>query len=504
MEADVRSWSRWWRYGFVAVVITGGAVAAIFLLARGRSHRRTEELRQLLPIVDGDYQKCVLGEEPPLAELARREASAWATGITTVGRARSCAEIVKSKLEPLAHLEKEDTALGSLLMPPLVSEASFGVGLCEHVRNVRQHAKEVGGDLPLPDCDLKLPKLEPTVQSHEGDRYRAHLAGDKLALDVRHVTLADTTHVLRRTTDGETWDESAPLQTNDDLHFGAGTDAVFALAFARKNEDARYHVFDGKQWHVGTLAVGDGSFEGYAKTTGGWTVVTRDDTPLVLRLDVLMDKVEQVSLTALAHRWESDAAYTALVDNAGNAAMVRVDAAADHVQVESYFVPVGGKRQQPTTLTLDGHVKDLDVSRCHAGATSYVVIGGVAALVTTDGGKTLTRIAGGELTSGGLIECDAQHLYIANEHQFTACDHKTCMTQDIAFPRGDVYLDLEMRGDRPQLFVVIPDAYAAMILEPRGPKGQLDATSLWRWTSPMFDEPLVRIDGLWFFPQSRD
>jgi hypothetical protein len=59
-----------------------------------------------------------------------------------------------------------------------------------------------------------------------------------------------------------------------------------------------------------------------------------------------------------------------------------------------------------------------------------------------------------------------------------------------------------MRGDRAQLFAVMPNAYAAMILEPQGPKGELTATSLWRWTSPMFDEPLVRIDGLWFMPQS--
>jgi hypothetical protein len=232
-------------------------------------------------------------------------------------------------------------------------------------------------------------------------------------------------------------------------------------------------------------------------------MITRDDTPLVVHTDALMDRVETVPLTALANRWTSEAHYAALFDDAGDAALVRIETMPDHLVVESHFVPAGGKPQPPATLTVPGNAKDFEVARCRAGATWYVVLGGIAALVTTDGGKTLTRIAGSELSRGGELACTADHLYIANERQFTACDHAACITQDIRFPHGDeVSLDLEMRGDRPQLFVVVPNAYAAMLLEPRGPKGPLAATSLWRWTSPLYDEPLVRIDGLWFMPQS--
>lgn len=44
-------------------------------------------------------------------------------------------------------------------------------------------------------------------------------------------------------------------------------------------------------------------------------------------------------------------------------------------------------------------------------------------------------------------------------------------------------------------------AGAAMLLAPRADSGELEPISIWRWNNVMPNDPLVRIDGLWFAPR---
>jgi hypothetical protein len=140
------------------------------------------------------------------------------------------------------------------------------------------------------------------------------------------------------------------------------------------------------------------------------------------------------------------------------------------------------------------------VRHCRSGTTEFVAIGGVATLVSTDSGRSFTQIPGGHLVDFGLAVCTGQHLYVASDRAFTACDLDRCVTQDVAVPgTRPLKLDLEMRGEQPLLLVTLDGL--AVLLAPRAETGELAPISIWRWNYVMPFDPLVRVDGIWFAPR---
>jgi hypothetical protein len=74
------------------------------------------------------------------------------------------------------------------------------------------------------------------------------------------------------------------------------------------------------------------------------------------------------------------------------------------------------------------------------------------------------------------------------------------VTQDIAVPRTQpLNFDLEMRGEEPQLLTTLDGL--AVLLTLRKDTGELVPKSVWRWNNFMPNDPLVRIDGVWFAPR---
>jgi hypothetical protein len=505
--SSIRSKGRWRLYALVACLALAAALVAVLVSERNRTERRVANVRKLLAIVDQDYQRCALGDVPPPAELARRELNARVTGKLTPRRARACAEIVASKLESLSHLEHDDDKLHSFFLPVYVSDSFYGVGLCEHVEARRTWATKLGVDVVVPDCSLELPLLEPTLTRDEDEEQAVHLRGDSVTLDVwpsrwsSDMEHPGTDHVLRRTTDGKTWDESPPLRTLDELHVASDGTQAFAYAFANAKESARYHVYDGKKWHVGALVADGGFLEAFRRTESGWTLVTAGAVPAVIRLDSEMDHVlEKTPMRALADRWGLDMEHAAMIDDTGDVATVTVTASGDALQVESRFVPVGAKPEPPTLLKIDRRPGPMTVRRCRSGSTEFVAISGVATLVSRDSGRSFAQIPGGHLVDPGIVACTAQHLYVASDRAFTACDLDRCITQDVALPgTRPLELDLELRGEQPLLFVTLDGL--AVLLAPRADTGELAPISIWRWNYIMPYGPLVRIDGIWFAPR---
>jgi hypothetical protein len=506
---SIRPKRRWRLYALIACLAVAGGLVAVLRSERNRTERRLANVRELLVIVDQEYQRCTLGDVPQPAELSRRELNARVTGKLTPRRARACAEIVASKLERLSHLEHEDDKLGSFFLPVYVSNSLYGVGLCEHVAAKRTWAKELGADVVVPNCSLELSLLEPTLTPDEVEQQTTHLRGDSVALDVWSSRSSigmkppGTDHVLRRTKDGKTWDESPPLRTVDDLHVASDGTHAFADAYANANANAkpRYHVYDGKGWHVGAFVADGGFREAFKRTESGWTIVTAGDEPAVVRLDPGMDHVlEKTPIRGLAGRWDYDVKHAAMIDDAGNVATVTVAARGNAVEVDSHFVPVGARSEQTTILKIDRNPANVTVRHCRSGTTEFVAIGGVATLVSTDSGRSFTQIPGGHLVDFGLAVCTGQHLYVASDRAFTACDLDRCVTQDVAVPgTRPLKLDLEMRGEQPLLLVTLDGL--AVLLAPRAETGELAPISIWRWNYVMPFDPLVRVDGIWFAPR---
>lgn len=506
---NVRPKRRWWLYGLVAGVLVGGGLATALLLSRATTKQRIASVEQLLAIVDQDYQRCALGEVPAPSALGHTELLARVSGKLTPARSRSCGEIVKNKLEPLRHLERDDNKLASFFLPVVVRDGLMtSVGICEHVRSQRTWANELGANVVVPDCSLKLPELEPAVITGERDLYTTHLRDHVLVLDV----WKRESHMLRGTYDGQAWEESPAIHVVGDLHVAgnAGNTGgpAFGFTFANDKENARYVVYDGEEWHVGAFVVGGGGIEMFRRTSAGWTIVTSDETPTVVRLTPMMDKVvERVPIKALAGRWGGwgdGVGREAIIDKAGNVTAVRVAQNGDHVEVESHFVPVGGKAEPAVITKLDGHPASLSTSHCLSGTTAFMMIGGFATLLTKDRGKSFTPIPGGNLTDDEQHVCTAGHLYIASKRQFTACDHERCITQAMPVPPNqDIGLDVEMIGEEPKVLVTIDDHNIAFLLAPHADTGELQPVSVWRWHNPMVVDhpPPVRIYDVWFAPR---
>ena len=506
--ASIRPSRRWPLYVAIACFVLAGALVALLLSERSRTKRRLTNVRELLAVVDEEYQRCALGEVPPTAELGRRELNARVIGKLMPRRARACAEIVANKLEPMRHLEDEDDKLRSFFSPIYVSESVYGVGICDHVQSQRKWAKELGADVVVPECALNLPLLEPTLTRDEDELQVAHLRGDTVILDVSSLHVSSdmehpgADHMLRRTVDGKAWDESPPLRTLDQLHVAADGVHAFAYAFAKAKEDARYHVYDGASWHVGTLVVDGGFLEAFKRTESGWTIVTGGDAPAVVRLDPAMDHViEQVPIRALAGRWGYDVPHAVMIDDAGNVAAIRVGASGSAVELESHFVPAGAKPESPTVVKIDRNPTNMTTARCRCDSVEFVAISGVATLVSQDSGRSFSPIPGGHLVDSGLAVCTDRHFYVANDHAFTACDLDRCVTQDVAAPgTRPLKIDLQLHGEQPLLLVTL-DGLAAL-LAPRGDTGELAPVSVWRWNYVMPFDPLLRIDGTWFAPRA--
>lgn len=498
---------RWRLYSAIACLVLLGGLIALLLSERSRTKRRLANVRELLAIVDSEYQRCALGDVPPPAELGRRELNARVIGNLTPLRAHACAEIAENKLAGLRHLEDDDDKLGSFFLPIYTSDSIYGVGICEHVHSQRKWARELGVDVVVPSCALNLPQLEPTLTRDEDVLQIAHLRGDAIALDVSSLRASSdmnhpgTDHVLRRTLDGKTWEESPPLRALDQLHVASDGIHAFAYAFAKAKEDARYHVYDGATWHVGRLVADGGFLEAFKRTESGWTIVSGGDAPAVVRLDPEMDHViEDVPIRALAGRWGYDVKHAAMIDDVGNVSAVRIAASGSAVEVESHFVPLGAQPKAPTIVKIDRNPTDMTAAHCSSGSTGFVAISGVATLVSTDSGRSFSQIPGGHLVGPGLAVCTARHLYVANDRSFTACDHARCVTQSIAVPgTRPLKLDLQLRGDQPLLLVTL-DGLAAL-LAPRVDTGELAPVSIWRWNYVMPFDPLVRIEGSWFAPR---
>ncbi len=503
---DVRLRRRWWPYGLVAGVLVGAGIATALLLSRAKSKQRVANVGQLLTIVDQEYERCALGEVPPPSALRHTELLARVSGKLTPARARSCREIVKTKLEPLSHLERDDE-LASFFAPIYVSDGPTGVGICDHVKAQRKWANELGANVAIPDCSLALPTLEPTVIAGERELYTTHVRDHALVLDV----WKRDSHMLRGTYDGQAWEESPSIHVVGDLYVAgnAGNSGGPAFGFTLTNdkENARYVVYDGEAWHVGAFVVGGGGIEMFRRTSAGWTIVTRDETPVVVRLTPMMDKVlERIPIKALAGSWSwgDGVGREAMIDNAGNVTALRVAQNGNRVDVESHFVPVGGKLEGAVITRLDGHPASLSTSHCLSGTTAFVMIGGFATLLTTDRGKSFTPIPGGNLVDGGQHACTEGHLYVASKRQFTACDHERCITQAMPVPPNqDIGLDIETIGDEPQVLVTLDERNIAFLLAPRAETGELQPVAVWRWHNPTLVDhpPPVRLDGVWFAPR---
>jgi hypothetical protein len=214
-----------------------------------------------------------------------------------------------------------------------------------------------------------------------------------------------------------------------------------------------------------------------------------------------MDHVlDQTPIRALAGRWGYDVKRAAMIDDAGNVAAVRIGASGNAVAVESHFVPIGAKPEPPTIVKIDRSPANLTATYCRSESTEFVAIGGVATLVSTDSGRSFSQIPGGHLVDSGLATCTAQHLYVATDRSFTACDHDRCVTQDVAIPgTRPLKLDLETRGEQPLLFVTLDGL--AVLLAPHEDTGELAPISIWRWNYIIPYDPLVRVDGIWFAPR---
>jgi hypothetical protein len=489
---ELRSRYRGWLYcGIIFLFVAAGIGAVVGTELRLRK-RRAEAIANAVQILDREYQTCTLGTPARDAQLGQLAMVAELTGHLTASRVRACMARATADLGALNIARGDDHTLDAFSRATDDISDGFtspdGLGLCEQISRVRRIARDLGTKGVAPDCASHFATLAPTFEVSEGASTTV-VQGRELLIDV---TLPGTnTHVLRRTLDGVSWTEAAPLN-GWSLDISRG--GVFAAS--RDEAVAHYQVLEGLTWHAGTSVHGRPRRARHTRT--GWTLINDDgDGVTVMRLDDRMDHIlETTPIPALRDPRTYPVKRVGFIDAEGNAIAIRVAGSADHVDFEAHRVAVGGKPTLVTSLKLADH-KDLEhASTCQTETTMYVVIDGVGVVASSDGGLSFKTLANSGGVDARRVACVDDRLYTASVHGVTTCDRARCSTRPLPVMRkGPLRMDLELRDHKPQLLVTTNGF--AMLFDLPVDSAELTLVSEWSWHD-FSTVASVRIDGTWF------
>lgn len=318
---------------FVAAGI--GAVVRSELRLRTR---RAEAIANAVQILDREYQTCALGTPTRDEQLGQLATVAELTGHLTAPRVRACMARAKTELGALIIQRGQDHTLDKFSRAADDIDDGItsrdGLGLCEQISRVRKIARDLGMKGGEPDCTSNFETLDPTFEGSE-DAPSAVAHGSELLIDFRHK--GTSTHVLRRTLDGVSWMEAAPLN-GWPLVISRG--GVFSAS--RAEAVSHYQVLEGLTWHSGASRL-PGRPQRARHTRTGWTLINDDDDGLtVVRLDDRMDHILEVTpLPALKDLQSYPVEMFGFVDAESNAIAIRLAASADHVDFVAHRVASG-------------------------------------------------------------------------------------------------------------------------------------------------------------------
>jgi hypothetical protein len=442
-----------------------------------------------LAVLDHDYQKCVLGEPAPDAELGKHIEIAGLTGQLTYERARACGELAYAARDRLHPLRDDDPDLSPFWNDDAINPGSppdFDV--CSHVETARRIADGLGVKSPAVACGEAFKPLAVTVDGEQATLRTIVSDGELVEERWNDLAKMDAS-LVRRTRDGQTWDTSPPLTTTVALQIGKS--GVFG--FARVKDEVRYALLDGDAWHVGAKVVDGGVPVARRRIASGWTLLEEQaDTPAVVRLDDKMDHVLSVTpIPALRGRWSYDAPGMGIIEDDGSVVAFAVKYDKQQVELEAHRVPPGGKPVLSTEMKFDGVRPDAEAFRC----LSYVVVPGVA--VVAPDGSLFKALPGGDHVEATRVDCTADHLFAAGAHTFSSCDHQRCVTAPLpVMARESFKLDVSAHGAGARLLLVYPK-YAVM-LDADAATAKLAFASAWTWDKYVAYGAAFLIDGTWF------
>lgn len=478
-----------WRFVLVGAVLVAVAVVAVSLWMAKREHLAA--VRQLLAVLDHDYQTCILGEPAPDDELGNRIAIAGLTGQLTYERAKHCTELAQAARAPLVEDAPDLSKLGDDFVLEPAMPPDFGV--CSHIESARTVAQTLGVESRPADCAEHLEPLAVTVDGGRNEVTAFALDGE-LVEQVVELEPPPERYLVRRTRDGKSWETSTPLTTS--LPLVMSKRDVFGV---KTDERApRYALLDGGDWHLGAKLPDGGRIVAGRHVGSGWNLLAEwDDSPYVVRVDDKMDHVlETVPVAALHGRWTADAPRVGTVDEDGTviAFAVKKDDHR-HLVFEAHRIAAGAKPDAPIVLTFDHGKVKLEAHRCGP----YVILPGVAVIVTPDAGKSFKALPGGERVELEAVDCTSEHLFTAGAHTLWSCDHERCVDAPLpVMPHASLRLGVSASGDRPRVLVAYRQHVVLFEGDPK--TARLSFARAWSRSDDErnIDEPIFLIDGTWF------
>jgi len=481
-----------WRFVLLGGVLVAGAVVVVSLWVTRRARQQHQAaVRQLLAVLDHDYQTCILGEPAPDAELGKRIALAGLTGQLTYERAKDCADVAQAARAPLVEDAPDLSELGYdfVLEPGLPPD--FGV--CAHIERARAAAQTLGVESRPADCAEHLDPLAVTVDGGR-DEVAAFAIDGELIDQVVDLEPPAERYLVRRTRDGSSWETSPPLTTS--LPLVMSKQDVFGV---KTDEHAtRYALLDGGDWHLGAKLPDGGRIVAGRHVGSGWTLLDEwDDSPHVVRVDEKMDHVlETVPIPALHGRWTSEAPRIGTVEKDGSViayALEKDDRR--HLVFEAHRIAAGAKPAPLSVLTFDHGKVHLEAHRCGP----YVILPGIAVIVTPDGGKSFKALPGGERVELKAFDCTTDHLFTVSAHAFASCDHERCIDAPFPLmPHASLQLGVSAIGDRPRVLVAYRQHVVLFDADPK--TARLSFARAWSRNDDERDNerPIFLIDGTWF------
>ena len=478
-----------WR--FVLPAIAAVAVVAVIvsvMTTRGAKRHREAAVRQLLGVLDHDYEQCILGAAGS-AELGKRIEIAGLTGQLTYERARACGELAYAARDKLTPLRDDEPDLSAFWNDDAINPGSPpGFGVCDHIEKARSLAEGFGVKSPPPGCVEAFKPLAATV---EGDQkaQRMIVTDGELVEELLDTDLPSERYSVRRTREGTSWKTSPPLITT--LPLVITKTAV--LGVKRNEQVARYALLDGDSWHVGAKLADGGRTVQARRVGSGWTLLDEwDDSPYVVRLDDKLDRViATTAIPALHGRWTWDAPRVGMIDDDGSVVAFAVKSDKRHVDLEAHRVPPGGTAMLSTEMKFDGVRPDAQAFRC----LSYLVVPGVA--VVGPDGSLFKALPGGDRVEATRVDCTADHLFAAGAHTFSSCDHDRCVTAPLpAMARESFKLDVSAHGQAARVLLLYRE-YAVM-LDADPATAKLTFAKAWTWDTYLAFGAAFLIEGTWF------
>lgn len=513
----------------VALVVGLPALGiTVFTMVRSRQDRR--EVADALAAVErifDDYERCTLGDRVADEELGTHVLHAASAGALDEARARGCAAAAQKTLARFDQLAENHPAFASFAdvfasyTDATADDDAFGV--CSAVDSARRIAAGLRGARHRAiDCHAPLPALEPTVVASKDERHERWVEEGTLYLDV---VTEDTPpkHALRRSRDGTTWEEiEAPAGIWPAAHWSS--EGAWSYGFVPKDDTAHYHVREGTSWHVGARAV-RGRELAWRRTADGWTLIleTLDDGAEVVWLDGRMDRVlARRPVPTLRGRlgWDEPDPIAA-IDAKGDAVLYSLVANDSGMRIEAHRVRNGGASVPVTTQPLETLLPaggDEDQTRrradvgprlvgCRGGESTFLVVPGRAAHVSTDGGSTIKPIAedAGALPAVHGIACTPGAVFFADSRRLARCGLDGCNVQELPIaPHATTYsgreasLDVALAGEAVRVLVAV-GSRLYLVEGSASPGGKLALAGVWRWeSSHLFDTPTVRLRNTWF------